>query len=556
MLETARFSIFYFCVIMINTLALSIAKRRIRIFLTTSMQDALYLSFLIKIKRGFPSMLFNSVVYITIFQPVVIGGWYLLQRLKNPVWSKIFLFGMSLLFYGYYNFYYVGILIASLLLNYGCSILLRKACSDKIRRFILTAGILGNLGILFYFKYFNFFIDNCNFFLHTHISIEKIALPLGISFFTFQQISYIIERFRRNADCHSFLDYGCFITFFPQLIAGPIVMHNEWIPQLHNWRRRPKTADDFYHGAALFILGLAKKVLLADSLAVPVNLEFDNIPYLDAPSAWVTIIFYMMELYFDFSGYCDMARGIGKMMGFSLPVNFRSPLMAVSVRDFWRRWHITLSRFLTQYIYIPLGGNRRGIRRQCFNIFIVFLASGFWHGANWTFVIWGLLHGTAMIAEALFSSIPSILAGADVRKKRFRFPFEKLNRLLTGIFVTLSFSIFRSDSLTDAALLWKKLFAGGYNGMIFGISNTLCFPENYALNKMVSMYFPQYSNTLFLFYLLFLLACGIFFIRGMDAEQWIEKRGKTTLGAFCLATLFTWSFISLSQVSVFLYFNF
>ena len=145
MLETARFSIFYFCVIMINTLALSIAKRRIRIFLTTSMQDALYLSFLIKIKRGFPSMLFNSVVYITIFQPVVIGGWYLLQRLKNPVWSKIFLFGMSLLFYGYYNFYYVGILIASLLLNYGCSILLRKACSDKIRRFILTAGILGNL---------------------------------------------------------------------------------------------------------------------------------------------------------------------------------------------------------------------------------------------------------------------------------------------------------------------------------------------------------------------------------------------------------------------------
>ena len=189
MLETARFSIFYFCVIMINTLALSIAKRRIRIFLTTSMQDALYLSFLIKIKRGFPSMLFNSVVYITIFQPVVIGGWYLLQRLKNPVWSKIFLFGMSLLFYGYYNFYYVGILIASLLLNYGCSILLRKACSDKIRRFILTAGILGNLGILFYFKYFNFFIDNCNFFLHTHISIEKIALPLGISFFTFEQIS-------------------------------------------------------------------------------------------------------------------------------------------------------------------------------------------------------------------------------------------------------------------------------------------------------------------------------------------------------------------------------
>lgn len=487
-------------------------------------------------------MLFNSVVYITIFQPVVIGGFYLLQKLKNPVWAKLFLFGMSLVFYGYYNLSYVGILIASLFLNYGCSTFLEKTADEKRRKIILWSGILGNLGLLFYFKYFNFFIDNCNFLLHTHISVEKIALPLGISFFTFQQISYIIERYRKNADHHAFLDYGCFITFFPQLIAGPIVMHNEWLPQLANWRERKKTADDFYGGAALFILGLAKKVLLADSFAVLVNSGFENISRLDMPSAWAAALFYIMELYFDFSGYCDMARGIGKMMGFTLPVNFRSPLTAVSVRDFWRRWHITLSRFLTQYIYIPLGGNRRGLKRQCFNIFVVFLASGFWHGANWTFVVWGLFHGFAMIGETLFARIKTLP--------------ESLRRLLTGIFITLSFSVFRSESLTDAALLWKKLFAGEYNGMIFRLCNTLRFPENYVLTGIAERYFPQVTNALFLFYLLFLLGCGFFFIRGMTAEEWTLKRGKTTAGAFLLATLFVWCFISLSQVSVFLYFNF
>lgn len=510
-------------------------------------------------------MLFNSVVYITIFQPVVIGGFYLLQRLKNPLWAKLFLFGMSLIFYGYYNFSYVGILIASLLLNYACSAEMEKTDKEYLRKTALWIGILGNLGLLFYFKYFNFFIDNCNYLLHTHISIEKIALPLGISFFTFQQISYIIERYRKNAACRSFLDYGCFITFFPQLIAGPVVMYDEWLPQLDHWRGQKKTADDFYRGAALFILGLAKKVLFADCLAVLVNEGFGSIPRLDLPSAWIAALFYTMQLYFDFSGYCDMARGIGQMMGFTLPVNFRSPLMAVSVRDFWHRWHITLSRFLTRYIYIPLGGNRRGLVRQCLNIFVVFLASGFWHGANWTFVVWGLLHGFAMIAETLFAHIkaskkPSSAdpSSADpaARKSAAWIFTENVRRLAAGIFITLSFAIFRSDSLPDAVLLWKKMFAGGYNGMLIRLCDTLRFPENYVLTGIIERHFPQYTDILLLLYMFLLLGCGVFFIRGMEAEQWIEKKGKTTAGVFLLATLFVWCFISLSQVSVFLYFNF
>lgn len=516
-------------------------------------------------------MLFNSIVYITLFGPAVIIGWHLLQRLKNPVWAKLFLLGASLVFYGYYNLSYVGILIASLLFNYVCSALFQKigheGAGQKIRKPILWIGILGNLGLLFYFKYFNFFIDNCNFFLHTDFTVEKIALPLGISFFTFQQVSYVVDRYRGDAAHRGFLDYGCFIAFFPQLIAGPIVLHDEFLPQLDDWRERKKTADGFYAGASLFILGLAKKVLLADLLAVPVNAYFPKISSLDAPAAWIIVFFYTMELYFDFSGYCDMARGIAQMMGFTLPVNFRSPLTAVSVRDFWRRWHITLSRFLTQYIYIPLGGNRKGLFRQCFNIFVVFLASGFWHGANWTFVVWGLLHGAVMVAETLASrwkaaatarcslaNTASTTNSPDEAAKSF-LPKNPC-RLLTFLFVALAFAVFRSDSLSDAALLWNKMFAGGWNGEVLEVAKTLRFPENEVLAEWIGRTYPQYADAFSIATLIFLFGLCIAIVRGRTAQEWIEQKGQTTMGAFLLATLFVCCFISLSQVSVFLYFNF
>ena len=347
-------------------------------------------------------MLFNSLIFIAVFLPLALAGWYLLQRLENPAYAKLFLIGMSLWFYGYYNISYLWILLVSLALNYVVSALLKRAGAVWQRKALFGVGIAINLSLLFYFKYFNFFIDNCNFFLHTDISLEKIALPLGISFFTFQQLSYLIERYRGSVEHYGILDYCCFISFFPQLIAGPIVLHSEFIPQLVERKNRRFSAAHFFDGFSLFILGLSKKVLLADMLAVLVNAEYANIAYLDAPSAWVTIIAYMLELYFDFSGYCDMARGIGKMFGFELPENFCSPFMAESVRDFWKRWHMTLYRFFTNYIYIPLGGNRKGKARQCFNLMIVFLASGVWHGANWTFIVWGIMHGLAVVWETLF----------------------------------------------------------------------------------------------------------------------------------------------------------
>lgn len=487
-------------------------------------------------------MLFNSVVFIMVFLPLTLLGFFSLQQLKNPIYAKLFLTGASLFFYGYYNPWYLLLLGGSLLSNHGCSKLFELCKSQKSRRLVLVFGLFVNLGILFYFKYFNFFIDNCNMLLHTDWNIEKIALPLGISFFTFQQLSFVIDRYRKDAPHYSFVDYGCFVTFFPQLIAGPIVLHSEFVPQLQARQNRRIDGERFYDGTALFILGLGKKVLLADVLALIVNAEFGNIAYLDAPGAWLTVICYMFQLYFDFSGYCDMARGIGRMFGFELPINFDSPHMSVSVSDFWRRWHMTLSRFLTTYIYFPLGGNRKGMARQCLNLMIVFLVSGFWHGANWTFVVWSLLHGVAMVTEKLFP------------KLHFRNVWVR--RLTTNIFMLVTLAVFRSDSLGQAGLLLQKMFAGGNHNMLIGACNMLQIPETYAIRKGLSMLYPQVLNLFYVICVVVLLAIAVILTIGPKAEQWIEKWGRTKRGLFCLATILVWSFISLSQVSVFLYFNF
>lgn len=487
-------------------------------------------------------MLFNSVIFIVTFLPLALLGWFCLQKLNNPFYAKLFLFGVSLWFYGYYNPWYLLVLLFSLFVNYGCSFLLESTQKQSYRKSVFGVGLFLNIGILFYFKYFNFFLENCNFFFHTHFELETIVLPLGISFFTFQQISFIADRFKNEAPHYSLIDYSCFVTFFPQLIAGPIVLHSEFIPQLHARKNRRFNSGLFFDGISLFILGFGKKVLLADVLAIVVNAEYNNIPYLDAPSAWTVIIFYMLELYFDFSGYCDMARGIGKMFGFALPDNFNSPLLATSVKDFWRRWHITLSRFLTTYIYIPLGGNRKGSAIKCRNLMIVFIVSGLWHGANWTFVVWGLLHGLAMVWETLFPKL--------------RFRSVHLNRLFTGTFVTLTFSIFRSANLSDAWLLIRKLFTGGFHGFFVGICNTLQPPETYIIRKALGIYFPHLLNPFYILCVIILLAVSVFLIKGPKAEVFIDKWGTRKRGLFILATIFVWGFISLSQVSTFLYFNF
>ena len=491
-------------------------------------------------------MLFNSVVFIMAFLPLTLLGFYALQQLKNPIYEKLFLTGASLFFYGYYNPWYLLLLGGSLLLNHGCSKLFELCKGQKIRRAVLITGLFANLGILFYFKYFNFFVDNCNMLLHTDWNIERIALPLGISFFTFQQISYVVDRYRNDAPYYNLLDYTCFITYFPQLIAGPIVLHSEFVPQLAARKNRKPDAEKFFDGFSLFILGLGKKVLLADVLARPVNAAFNDINiiryYIDFPTGWLIILFYAFELYFDFSGYCDMARGIGKMFGFELPINFDSPFKSETITEFWRRWHITLSRFLTTYIYIPLGGSRKGtaIRRR--NTLIVFLASGLWHGANWTFVCFGILHGLILIFEDVFP--------------KCRFPFPKLRKITTFLLFSLTLVLFRSDSLQTAGLYLKRMFTADLTPYLSRLGNSLELSETFALTKFLQLKAPELVEpfNLVVFALLFIISCIL--IAGPKAEDWLLKKGRTRRGLFLLATLFTWSLISLSQVSTFLYFNF
>lgn len=487
-------------------------------------------------------MLFNSYIFVLLFFPLVVLGYYWLHHMKQEKMALGYLTMMSMVFYGYNSIQYLGMLIVSILVNYLLACLMDRTGRLMLRKLFLALGLLYNLGILFCFKYYDFFIENLNTVLHADYHFLRLALPLGISFYTFQQISYVVDSYRGDCEKYSLLEYAAYVSFFPQLIAGPIVYHDELIPRLRAEENHHIQYENLCKGIYAFALGMAKKVLVADTLSKVVTVGYADVNLLNNVSTMLVMVCYSLQIYFDFSGYCDMARGIGRMFGFRLPENFNSPFKASSVREFWRRWHMTLSRFLSQYIYFPLGGSRKGKARQCLNLLAVFLVSGIWHGANWTFVVWGLMHGLAAVFETAFPKL--------------RFRWEWMNRLATAVFVTLSFSVFRSDSLEMAGLLWRKLFAEPGGAMLAGICNTLVYPENRVFIKFLEMKAPELLNGFFLVCFALLSGVSLLLLQGRKAEEWIEKRGHTLLGAFCLATLFVWSFLSLSQVSVFLYFNF
>ena len=312
-----------------------------------------------------------------------------------------FLIGMSLWFYGYNNVYYLAILVVSVLSNYGIVTLMSRTKVEKKRLLLLWTGILLNIGILLYFKYYDFFIENINLCLKSSLPLLRLALPLGISFYTFQQVSYVIDAYRGDCKDYTFLEYAAYVTYFPQLVAGPIVYHSELIPQFRDLSKKKLCFTNISKGLYAFSLGLAKKVLIADTFSKVVTIGYGNVNELNTTSAVLVMICYSLQIYFDFSGYCDMAYGMAYMMNIKLPVNFNSPYKAVSLSDFWDRWHMTLTRFFTKYIYIPLGGNRKGNARTRLNILIVYLVSGFWHGANWTFILWGILHGIVSVFERI-----------------------------------------------------------------------------------------------------------------------------------------------------------
>lgn len=498
-------------------------------------------------------MLFNSYLFIFIFLPLTLAGWYYLNSKKAYRAAKYFLAGMSLWFYGYFNIRYLAVILVSISINYLLSYLLKFSKTRLSSRIGLAAGLLFNLGFLFYFKYYDFFFENINAVFHTDFTLRHILLPLGISFFTFQQISFIVDRCLGKAEHYSFVNYITFVTFFPQLVAGPIVLYREMMPQFEDVANRRYNPDNFAKGIALFTIGLAKKVLLADVLALPVNFGFDHAAFLDTPSTLLVILAYTFEIYFDFSGYSDMAVGLGKMFNIELPVNFNSPYKACSVKELWQRWHITLSRFFIQYVYIPLGGSRKGKARTLLNIFVVFFLSGLWHGANWTYVAWGTMQGLLVVWDNL--GIVGVRGSNDNIPARFTIP-RWLGWILTFGFFNLSLFFFRSDSMADAFQMFRNIFAMKQTGYLYKLAATLDIPEFYLVRQAVNMVNPSLLNMAYLVLFFLLLAVSAFVVSRKNALQIVN--GHPLNFRFCCAVvvLFVWCVISFSQVSTFIYFNF
>ena len=366
-------------------------------------------------------MLFNSHIFIFVFLPATLLGFFALGIRGYSRAAAVWLTGASLFFYGWWNPHYLALIGGSVVFNYTLGVFIanaRTARRPRQARGLLAGGVAGNLGLLAYYKYLGFFLLNANFVFGTQWHWGTAVLPLAVSFFTFTQIAYLVDAYHGVTREYDFLYYALFVTFFPHLIAGPIVLYRNLMPQF----ARPETyrfnTENMAGGVTLFVLGLAKKVIVADQLSPVANLIFDAVAKGQNPAlagCWIGVLAYTFQLYFDFSGYSDMAIGLGRMFNVRFPLNFNSPYQAHDIIDFWRRWNMTLSIFLRDHVYIPLGGNRRGRFRRYFNLFLTMLLGGLWHGAAWTFVIWGGLHGIYLMVNRAWLSLTARQAWAQAR---------------------------------------------------------------------------------------------------------------------------------------------
>ena len=486
-------------------------------------------------------MLFNSYAFIFCFLPVVLVGFGAISRLENGRSRILWLLGASLFFYGWWNPNYLLLIGASIGFNYtiGRSF---GAFARNRHKGLLVVGICTNLAALGYFKYANFFVDNLNWALGSDYHLRTIILPLAISFFTFQQIAYLVDAYRAGGLKHGLLEYALFVSFFPQLIAGPIVHHQDVMPQLNDLRLDYET---FARGMSMFALGLFKKLLIADSLISSVDGTFSasalgqSVTFADA---WMGTIAYSLQLYFDFSGYSDMAIGLGALFGVTLPLNFNSPYKATSVVEFWRRWHMTLSRFLRDYVYIALGGNRLGTMRRYVNLMMTMLLGGLWHGAGWTFVLWGAIHGAYLIVGHL--SLGLRAAQPEARPSMIR---TWVARTATFLAILVAWVVFRAESLPSAFGLLATMF--GFEGFVFELLQTPGEDVPLIIGMLALAWFaPNTQEVMATEVKVPLLDSG----RVLSRPQW----QPSFRWAMVVATLLVVSVASLSELSEFLYFQF
>lgn len=538
-------------------------------------------------------MLFNSYSFLFGYLPIVLIGFFTLCHRHLVHVAKAWLLLSSLFFYGYWDLRFLPLLIGSIIFNYYCgnqilrfvgtskskyillalftfsvsfrspargssAVLFSSAIADaipsskitssepsrltetlpeKVNKAILILGVIANLSLLFYFKYANFFITNLT---GSSLTFAEMVLPLGISFFTFTQIAYLIDVSRQKADACDLISYGLFVTVFPHLIAGPILHHKQMLRQFDNLRMYILQWPNIGQGVFLFVLGLSKKVLIADTLSEYVKPIFDThlavVPFIQA---WFGALTYTLQLYFDFSGYSDMAVGLGLLFNLHLPINFNSPYKADSIIDFWRRWHITLSTFLKDYLYISLGGSRNGKFNHLRNLLLTMLLGGLWHGAGWTFIVWGAAHGFFLVINHLW--------------KDLKMPMPKFAaKSLTLFAVVITWVIFRSPDLSTAQNILEGMF--GFNGL--GLP--LKYESSLSLLKYIGVTFGDHLkinvriSELALVLILFL---GVLYTP--NSNEWLLKfKRKPQKWAFPCACLFVFCLLCLDDMVEFLYYQF
>jgi len=481
-------------------------------------------------------MLFNSFEYIFAFLPLIFLLYFALAKVRVKA-AKIVLILASLFFYAWWKLEYIPILLGSIIFNFTLGNLIRE---DKLKIFlskksVLIFGIAANLALLGYYKYADFFIENVNNALGKDYDSLNLLLPLAISFFTFQQITYLVDSYKGDIKKHSFLSYSLFVTFFPQLIAGPIVHHKEMIPQFESKLNWVKDYKNIVMGIFIFSLGLFKKVMIADQFAVWATAGFNSSTALSLLEAWATSLSYTFQLYFDFSGYTDMAIGAALLFNIKLPFNFNSPYKALNIQNFWRRWHMTLTRFLTEYIYIPLGGNRHGTTRTSINIMLVFLIGGMWHGAGWTFIFWGFLHGLALIIHRTW-------LGLSITMPKWIAWFITFN------FVNVAWVFFRAKDFEDALKVLKGMFSGNLV-LPEMLAGKLSFLQSYGIEFGALSGVTPFS-------VLFIVAGFIVVLFTKNTQQLMQNNVVSTSKMLLSAILFTLSVLSFYKVSEFIYFNF
>ncbi|MBQ9590281.1 MAG: MBOAT family protein [Butyrivibrio sp.] len=481
-------------------------------------------------------MVFNSYEFMLMFLPVFIIGFY--KKNANELFRDIWIILGSLLFYAFFGANHLLIIIISILWNICTAIPMsfmrdqnteidlfgKKVLPQKIW---LTIGIAGNLSMLIFFKLGS--------------GIQGLFYPLAISFYTFNQISYIVDLYRGEIKEFIPIKYLSYILFFPKLLQGPIMDYNSYTSQLEISYNSKLDFERILRGALLLALGMFKKVIVADTFGSAVDYAFGSLIGLGSLEALLTAVFYSFQLYFDFSGYCDMASGICLMFGFELPINFKSPYKAIDIVDFWKRWHITLTGFFTRYIYIPLGGSRKGKYRTYINIMIIFLISGFWHGTGITFIIWGAMHGVLYVITRVFEK--------KGEKKK-----NPIKVILTFIYVTVAWVFFRAESISEALILLGRIFTGGKKGISTGLSSCFQLDELWYVIKVTPIMKFGFAWDVCLWLFLTLGAIVVFF--APSAIQFTKKSKigiKTTL---ITAILLIWCIVSFGGVSTFLYMNF